>query len=173
MKRGKALSSLKRKVDAKPMITEKINSEKIKKSLPVLILAALGLVLIIIGGSFGKTKKQDADTYTDVGYYTSYLEKRIKDLCESVDGINEAEVLLTLDTSTEYIYDPDATEDFIIFTGSDNESRVKMCEIYPKIRGVAVVCSNGDIPRIRETVVKLLSASLGIPSSRIEVAGSS
>ena len=61
--------------------------------------------------------------------------------------------------------------DFIIVSDSDGEHAVKLCEIYPKIRGVAVVCTDGDLPQVKESVVRLLSASLGIPSSRIEVAG--
>lgn len=138
----------------------------------MLVCACLGLVLIVIGGTVGKKQvKGDEEAYTDVGYYTAYLEERIAALCESVDGISDATVLLTLDSSTEYVYGTDGGTDFLILTGSDGEHAVKLCEIYPKIRGVAVVCTNGDIPRIRETVVGLLSASLGIPSSEIEVAG--
>ena len=149
-----------------------LDKEKIKKNLPVTVLAAIGLILIIIGGVVGGSKKMEEQTYTDVGYYTSYLEDRIGKLCRTVDGISDAEVLLTLDSSTEYVYGTDGNADFIILTGSDGEHGVKLCEIYPKIRGVAVVCTNGDIPRIKEIVVKLLSASLGIPSNKIEVAGS-
>ena len=146
--------------------------EKLKKSLPAILFAAAGIALILIGGSIGKAKKKADGTYTDVGYYTAYLEKRIADLCGSVGGISDARVLLTLDSSTEYVYGTDAGADFIIVSDSDGEHAVKLCEIYPKIRGVAVVCTNGDLPQVKETVVKLLSASLGIPSSRIEVAGS-
>ena len=149
----------------------KPDKEKIKKNLPVILLAALGLVLIVVSASVGKTKEKNDETYTDVGYYTSYLEERIEKLCETVDGVTDATVLLTLDSSTEYVYGTDGNADFLILTGEDGESAVKLCEIYQKIRGVAVVCTNGDIPRIRETVVKLLSASLGLSSGKIEVAG--
>ena len=149
----------------------KPDKEKIKKDLPVILLASLGLVLIVVSSSVGRTRGKKDETYTDVGYYTSYLEGRIEELCETVDGVTDATVLLTLDSSTEYVYGTDANADFLILTGEDGESAVKLCEIYPKIRGVAVVCTNGDIPRIRETVVKLLSASLGLSSGKIEVAG--
>ena len=152
---------------------EKKTSDKIKKNLPVVVLAAAGLLLIIIGGTIGKTKAKTEEPYTDVGYYTSYLEGRIEELCKTVDGISEASVLLTLDSSTEYVYGTDGGADFIIISDSAGEHAVKLCEIYPKIRGVAVVCTGGDTPQVKETVVKLLSASLGLPTSRIEVAGGS
>ena len=149
----------------------KPDKEKFKKNLPLIVLTAVGLLLIIIGGTIGKKRTQDSETYTDLGYYTAYLEERITELCESVDGIDSATVLLTLDKSTEQVYESDGGTDFLILSDSDGERAVKLCEIYPRVRGVAVVCTNGDIPRIRETVVELLSASLGIPSSDIEVAG--
>ena len=152
---------------------EKKTVEKIKKSLPVAALALIGLLLLLISGSVGKKKTADDGVATDVGYYTKYLEERIAELCETVDGISEATVLLTLDSSTEFVYGTDGSADYIIISDPDGEHAVKLCEIYPKIRGVAVVCTNGDIPRIRETVINLLSASLGLASSRIEVAGSS
>ena len=152
---------------------EKNRTEKLRKNLPVIAFAAVGLLLIVIGGTVGKAKARTEEAYTDVGYYTSYLEARIAELCRTVDGIDDAAVLLTLDSSTEYVYGTDGGADFIIVSDSDGEHAVKLCEIYPKIRGVAVVCTGGDIPRVRETVVKLLSASLGLPSSRIEVAGGS
>ena len=150
----------------------KPDKTKIKKNLPVIILAGVGVLLIVLGGAIPKRGGTEDETYTDVGYYTAYLEERVAELCETVDGIAEARVLLTLDSSTESVYEKDGSADFLILKNGDGERAVKLCEIYPKIRGVAVVCTNGDIPRVRETVVRLLSASLGIPSSKIEVAGS-
>lgn len=150
-------------------------TDRLKKNLPVTVLAAAGVMLIVLGGIFGGSQGRGSTTeqYTDVGYYTSYLEERIEQLCVSLDGIDEATVLLTLDSSTEYVFGTDGNTDYIILKNGDGEHAVKLCEIYPKIRGVAVVCTGGDSASVRERVIKLLSASLGISSSRIEVAGSS
>ena len=51
------------------------------------------------------------------------------------------------------------------------DKTVLINEIYPQIRGVAIVCTNGDNVQIQKKVTELISASLGISSGRITVAG--
>lgn len=129
--------------------------------------AAAGVMLLIFGGFVGTDDREQSNTYTDVGFYTEYLEERIKKLCLSVDGITEAEVFLTVDCSSEYIYGEGG--DYLILSGG--EEAVMLCEIYPRVRGIAVVCTGGSRAAVRETVTRLLSAALDLPSSKIEVAG--
>lgn len=146
-----------------------------KKSLIVIMLAALGVILIVFSSSLtGDTYKENKrEEYTEVGFYTSYLEKRITELCNGVNGVSNTTVFLTLDTSSEYIYQNNGVSDFLILTSKDGEQAVKLCEIYPTVRGIAVVCCGGDIPRIQETLTELLSAALGLSSNKIRIAGSS
>lgn len=150
---------------------EKKKTDGIKNKLVIPCVAALGLILIVFGGTVGGGSRTKEDEYTELGYYTAYLEERIEELCVSIEGVNRATVLLTLDSSTESVYGTDANADYLIVKDSDGEHAVKLCEIYPKIRGVAVVCTGGDSAAMREKIVKLLSASLGIPSNKIEVVG--
>lgn len=143
-----------------------------KQKVGILLLALCGILLIVFSGRIGKSSAQtETQEYTDVSFYTSYLENRISELCRSVEGITEAVVFLTLDCSSEYVYSEDSASDFLILSGSDGEQAVMLYEIYPRVRGVAVVCTGGDLPRIRETVTELLSASLDLPSNKIKVAG--
>lgn len=141
------------------------------KKIMALIFAAVGALMICVGG-FISFDEKPAEEYTDLGFYTDYLEKRIKELCVSVEGITDATVFLTLDCSSEYLYQENGASDFLIISGRNGEEAVKLCEIYPKVRGIAVVCTGGDIPRIKETVTELLSAALGLPYNKIKVAGS-
>jgi len=137
-----------------------------------MLLATVGIVLILIGGSIGGEEKKDTvDGYTDVGFYTDYLEDEIRNLCLSIYGINDAEVFLTLDCSSEYMYLSDNASDYLILSGDNGEHAVMLCEIYPKVRGVAVVCTGGNTAAVQEMVTSLLSASLGLPSNKIKVAG--
>ena len=134
-------------------------------------LAAAGVLLLLIGGRLGgKQTKAASSGMTDVSFYTDYLEERIRTLCRSIGGIEEAEVFLTLDCSEEKQYAGGASSDYLIL--KDGEEAVLLGEIYPVVRGVAVVCTGGDSPTVRETVTELLSAALGLPSNRIRVAGS-
>jgi len=140
-----------------------------KSKLAVILLAAVGTFLLLFSGFGGKEVPEK--NYTDVSFYTEYLEERITRLCTSVEGIEEASVFLTMDCSSEYIYSEDGASDFLILSGSDGEEAVLLQEIYPRVRGVAVVCTGGDLPRIRETLTELLSAALDLPSHRIRIAG--
>lgn len=146
-----------------------------RQKISILLLSGIGIFLIIFSSHFdtydNEIKPSDTPQYKDVSFYTSYLEERIRELCRSVDGIEEAVVFLTLDCSSEYVYSDDRTSDFLILSGSDGEQALMLYEIYPRIRGVAVVCTGGDLPRIRETITELLSAALALPSNKIKVAG--
>ncbi len=144
-----------------------------KKEAAVILLALTGVILLIIGElTPPKTavKQNTEDEYFAVGYYTEYLENKIEDICKSVGGITEAQVLLTLDCSSEYIYGESAADYVILQNDREEEAKV-LREIYPRVRGIAVVCTGGDIPRVQETVTNLLSAAMGISSSKIMVAG--
>lgn len=146
-----------------------------RQKIGILLLSGFGILLIVFSGHFGtfgnEDKSPDPPQYTDVSFYTSYLEERIRELCRSVDGIEEAVVFLTLECSSEYVYSEDRASDFLILSGNEGEQALMLYEIYPRIRGVAVVCTGGDLPRVRETVTELLSAALALPSNKIKVAG--
>lgn len=146
-----------------------------KQKLGVIGLAVLGIILILFGSrSSISSDNSDPDIrkYTDVDFYTGYLEERISELCRSIAGVQDAVVFLTLDCSSEYVYANEKVSDYLILSDKEGEQAVMLCEIYPQVRGVAVVCTGGDLPRIRETVTELLAASLGLPSNKIKVAGS-
>ena len=138
----------------------------------------IGVLLLLFGPYLSETNTSgDLDTVNDrqsVQYYTEHMEERIEKLCCQIRGIGEAHVLLTLDGSAEYIYaensGPTARE-YVILQGSDTENPLLVKEIYPEIRGVAVVCTHGDDSAVRLAVTELLSAALGIPSSCIRVVG--
>ena len=143
-----------------------------RQKIGIFLLAAVGILLIVFSGRIGTSPEEtETEGYTDVSFYTGYLESRIRELCLSVDGIAEAAVFLTLDCSSEYVYSGNSASDVLILSDSDGEEAVMLYEIYPRVRGVAVVCTGGDLPRVQETVTGLLSAALGLPSSKIKIAG--
>ncbi len=145
-------------------------------TLPGLLLG----VFLLVWSNFLPPKQTSSDTEYSVQYYTEILEQRITALCTSVSGIQEAAVLLTLESGSEYVYAQNTTTsgsttgawDYVIIRQGEGEEAVMVTEIYPKIRGVAVVCTGGDSAAVRQTITELLSAALGISSNRIRVAGS-
>ena len=143
------------------------------------ICAVIGLILLLFSGG-GAEKKTDNDDYRSVVSYTEKLENRVRELCLSVEGVNEVSVLLTLESGSEFVYADNIkdesredgrsyTSDYIIIEKDDGTSPVVTCEIYPKIRGVAVVCNGGDKPALQKKLTELLSAALGISSGKIRI----
>ena len=63
------------------------------KKLLLLCVAAAGVVLLITGGIFGGGEVE-REEYTDVGFYTQYLEGRICEIIEKIDGVDEAVVFM-------------------------------------------------------------------------------
>ncbi len=148
------------------------------KWLPILG-GGLGVLLLLSGSLFTGAEPKRTDTYYEVGFYTDTLEKKIETLCTTIHGITEAEVLLTLDCGTEYVYAKDTaqsdgsyTADYVLLGSGGEAGSVLLLEIYPKIRGIAVVCTGGDEITVRREVTELLSAALGVSSNRIKVTGS-
>ncbi len=153
-----------------------------KRGVLLVAFVALGILLLTFDRLplTSHQKKGDDDSYYKVSYYTENLEKRIKELCDSCDGAGDVHVLLTLDSGSEYVYASDVEQkkdgesgsvarEYLLVSTSDGDEPVKVTEIYPRIRGVAVVCSGGDKADVREKITSLLSAALGIPSNRIRV----
>lgn len=142
--------------------------------------AVLGVVLILLPRFLpdGEKEASEGTQATDPSYYSTILEEKIRQLILQVDGIEEAAVLLTMDGSSELVYAQNTsvsgdgrTGDYLVVQEDGGEKTVLVSEIYPQIRGVAVVCTNGDNVQIQKKVTELLSASLGISSGRITVAG--
>ncbi len=146
------------------------------KKLLVVGLAAAGVILLVLGAVQGKDdspQKSDQDVTGALDYANS-LEERIVKLCEEVAGVSDVSVLLTLDGGTEHIYAENSTgsgESYVIISVNGEQKTVLVRDIYSSVRGIAVVCRGGDDIAVRRTLTELLSCALGVPISKISVAG--
>lgn len=144
----------------------------LKKHKNILIIAALSLagILLITLSSFNIRDSTESTNEIDYQSYTLSLEKKIKDFLLSIEGIRRAEVIITLDTSNENVYAQNqSTYDFLTINTDNGESPVYITQIYPTVRGIAISCTNGGNMEVKMKITKLISAYLGISSSRIEI----
>ncbi len=149
---------------------KKFDLKKIKKYALPAALAVIALILLIIP----KEDKKAECELTSV-LLSDELEEKIESLCKSIDGVGYAKALVTLDTSEEYVFakDSERNGDYVkITTVAPDGGGIGLYVISPRVRGVGIVCTHGDRPVMKKTVVELVSAALGIDSSRISVAGS-
>ena len=127
----------------------------------------IGVFLIL----FSTLKNRTSDKYSgnfSCEQYTKELEEKLEKFLLSVDGIHNVNVIITLDNSSEKVYDGTSSSLSLIGSTSQDNDPTTM-EIYPYVRGVAVSCTNGDNDYIKNKLTRLISAYLGIPTNRIEI----
>lgn len=160
--------------------------ELMKKPLFLKAAAAVGAVMIIIilftDISDDDAKKRSSEEKCQIGFasaelYEDETESRLKAILTEIEGVGKAEVLLTINSTEEYVYaetvknGASQTENgyVIIDKGSEKGALVKKIN-NPSISGVVIVCEGGDDPKVCERLYKAVSTALNIPTSKIYVA---
>ncbi len=151
-----------------------------RRLLLIVGVALLGILLLLLGGgALGgdgaeETEKPARSAEEEMTLYRNDLEARIRVLCESVRGVEDVRVILTLDGGYESVY---ATEErdgdlryVVVGSGSSAEGLLLSCAA-PTVAGVGVVCTGGDDPTVRRELTALLAATLRLPSNRIYITG--
>lgn len=137
----------------------------------------LGILLILFGSSGKKAEKTAEETpYStstdELVIYQDYLESRIKKLCESVSGVRNVTVVVTLSGSFESVYAtewPDGNEEYVILGSGSSASPIYLSRSAPEIAGIGIVCSGGANDNVRRELISLLSATFHISSNRIYI----
>ena len=138
----------------------------------------LGILLILFGSSGKKTEDATQETpYStssdELVIYQDYLEERIKTLCESVSGVRNVTVVVTLSGTFESVYAtewPDGNEEYVILGSGSSASPIYLSRSAPEIAGIGIVCSGGANDNVRRELISLLSATFHISSNRIYIA---
>ena len=153
-------------------------SEKGRLRLYLLLGCGLLGILLILFGSGGKTaeeatKETPYSTSSDeLVIYQDYLEERIKTLCESVSGVRNVTVVVTLSGTFESVYAtewPDGNEEYVILGSGSSASPIYLSRSAPEIAGIGIVCSGGANDNVRRELISLLSATFHISSNRIYI----
>ena len=110
-------------------------------------------------------------------YNSDNIQEEVEAVIESIKGAGEAKVFITYESNTENVYainideKTDGTDlhyksEYII---TDEEQGLIIKVIYPKVRGVAVICEGGNDPLVKEKIYSVISALFDISTSRISV----
>ena len=150
------------------------------KSASILLALALLGTLILVFSSGDGTEKNGEKTASEE--YIKGIEHKIEQMVSQVCA-GEATVIVTAESEEEYIYAENVQE---VTEKSSSEasrtSKTSECAVVggqaliksvvkPKIRGIAVVCKNGDDPTIQGKIIGLLSCAYGLSSAKIYVSG--
>ena len=142
------------------------------KLVPLIIAAAVGIALLLIGGAFGGERIEDtgvdnsqsasADAQLDnESLFTSYeaeLEEKIRRLCAEVGGVGEVRVSVYINEMFDYVN-----------TGGADSPYLTLCA--PKISGIGIVCDGGNDPNVKKELTMLISTAFSVGSNKIYITG--
>lgn len=158
------------------VLTEKIMKDK--KALLIVILAIVGMLLILFSdGSKRETEFLKGETESEV---SKDYEEKLQRLISKIDGVGKVSVMITYESGEESVFASDKEEsfrngeekiknDYIIVDGDNGETGLKIKSVYPKIKGVAVVCSGASDIAVKERIISVVSALFDISIKNISV----
>jgi stage III sporulation protein AG len=134
-----------------------------------------GIFLLVLGSAMQETQESASAARTEdlsaMQSYEQHLEKEIAALCDEVAGVGHCEVMVHLRGGTRVIYATDEKGKPVLVGSGSAEQALPATVLTPEIAGVGVVCRGGEKPAVQQTLVELISTTLGIPANRVFVAG--
>ncbi len=129
---------------------------KITKKYRILfgILLGLGVLLLLLGNRMTLEKEKNEIDTTALSDRKVALEAELTAFLNQTPGISDVTVLITLEEDGEVL------NTFL----SQTQSNLK-------IKGIAVLCKNGEDPAVQLQLSNLLSTLLDLPTHRIFIYG--
>jgi stage III sporulation protein AG len=153
------------------------------------IIGIAAMMIIFISGLVKKPQATPSSTaeintfaVTDLQFksaeeYAESTAKSLSEILSQIKGVGDAEVLVTVGASEEYVYASDkkqsgsgTSSEVVIIDGSGSKKALTERINRPKITGVVIVCEGGDDSRTVEKVYRAVFAATGVGASRIYVA---
>lgn len=160
----------------KDKIASKIKNVK-SEYVVISIIVILAVYFLISGVSKKKSEDKTTNTFaeiTDADSYCDYLEFKLKNCLESIDGVGKVNVTVTVNGEIEKVY---ATET-VTSSGTQGEKVTEnvvtvsgkpllVKEIYPKIVGIVIVADGGNHSIIKAKIIDAVTTCVSIDYSRI------
>ncbi len=140
---------------------EKLKALALKNKLPLLLLlfSALGVALLLFGGG------EDADKSSEsTAELKKSTESDIRKMAEKISG-SHAYVTVSIDCLYTDEYARNESGGLLQANGKP----VLVKSELPQLRGVTVVCKNGDDADIRSRITQAVCCAYGISSNRVFV----
>ena len=175
---------------------EELNNKKFINNLFIILLVS---IIALIGVSIFTDNKDDEKASTNVVMteavsevdYSIYLEKKLVNILEKLQGVGEVNVMITLEDTIESIPASNTTkttettkeidaeggtrevnrEDLniqMVNRGTDG-TIVVLKEVNPTVKGVVVVAEGADDGLVLERVYEAVKTVLGVNGNRVQV----
>lgn len=167
----------------KEKLIQKLKTDK--KLLLIVAVGVLGMALIFFSEIKPASEKETAalNTVESVSYEET-VEKKLKELIESIDGAGKAQVMVVFESSKESVFAKDIDDEsesgektdskktkseHIIVEKNGEENGLLTKSVYPTVGGVAIVCDGAGDSVIKQRIVETVSALFDINSKNISV----
>lgn len=160
-------------------------SENIKRFFLPALIAALGVILLLMGSIGNPADKNDSHTSAsasgtpDATAFAADLEARVVSICSQVAGAGEVKAVVTLSGGYRAVYATDSRssensyQHELVLTGSgSSESAILVGYENPEIAGIGIVCTGGNDSAVRAAILRLVSAAFDVGTHQIYVAAS-
>lgn len=158
------------------------------KHIELIVAVVLGAIILLIYisslQSNNTTKQTSTQSITSISEYSAFLENKLANVLENIEGAGNVTTMITFESGTEYIYatneetktntntSSDSTTSTTTSTSSPyvkNNQGLLVKEVLPKISGVVVVASGAKDTKVKLEIIKAVQAVLEVPIANIEV----
>ncbi len=167
-------------------LSDKIKKLNLDKKTKLIIVIGFSLIFLLLISEMDFSKEENKDEYKELSdeEYCLYLEEKIKEFVENIDGAGRTEVIITLAETTEYIYatdnkdvkknnsnsdDSTLEKDYVIIENNNNDEGLLIKTIEPKVRGIAISCEGGNKAEVQQQIYSAIEAILDIKTSNISI----
>ncbi len=156
--------------------------KKDKRTVLVLIAGLLAGLLFLLPGS--TKKEQPAEPQVQDDALQTRLCETLEALIEQMHGAGAAKAMITFEAGEETVYaaDKDTSQpvgetdsakektSYVILKNGNSETGLRIKELCPRVRGVAVVCEGGANAVVKAQVIQMVIALFDIKSTQVSVA---
>ena len=160
--------------------------EKLKSDKKALFIIAVGLLVMVLVLTVDFRPNEKGEVSSGTADFEKELEEELCGILSQIKNAGRVRVMITFESSKEKVFAFDTDENvesreslsntrktknqYIIVDNGDSETGLELKDIYPRVRGVAVVCDGAENPVIKEQIVSVVSALFDIKSTNISVA---
>ena len=160
-----------------------VSHMKKKGTLKVVVIGfALGIALLVVGsfsfmgnGESSGSGGEIAPTYSSFAEYKESVRREIEEACMRVGGVNSVHAVVFFDGAGESIYAQNTQSgnneknEYVIIGSGSGAHALYLGESLPAISGIGVVCDTGGSEAIKNEIAALISATYGLPLTRVYV----
>lgn len=150
----------------------KEKNKKPPRQLIIILLVALGALMLLLGVRGERASPTEAENTPDLQAHSEYLEGRAKELAESVYGVSDVRVVITLEGGAKKVYAVDADGKYLVLGSGSSAHLAEVCTDSPRIAGIGITCRGGENEAIRDELTALISAAFGVGMNKIHISPS-